>query len=164
MLEAGRATTLPVLRKDFIIDPYQLLQAKAWGADAVLLIAACLDRQTCREMVSEAHALGLEVLLEIHDPSELAWLSPDVDMLGVNNRNLGTFVTDTGNSFRLAGMLSSRSEACGHPLLVSESGISDPSVIARLRKAGYRGFLIGEAFMSAPYPGEALRGFISDIA
>lgn len=85
---------IPILRKDFIIDEYQLLQARIVGADAVLLIAACLTQKECTTLTTQAHALGLEVLLEIHNPSELPYINKEVDMLGVNNRNLGTFVTD----------------------------------------------------------------------
>ena len=96
---------IPILRKDFIIDEYQLLQTRIAGADAVLLIAACLTQEECADLTARAHALGLEVLLEIHSPRELAYISKNVDMVGVNNRNLGTFVTDVENSFRIAGQL-----------------------------------------------------------
>lgn len=174
---------IPILRKDFIIDEYQLLQARIAGADAVLLIAACLTQEECADLTARAHALGLEVLLEIHSPRELAYISKDVDMVGVNNRNLGTFVTDVENSFRIAGQLRQTiADACNisdarnvpnaqgssdtprHlPLLVSESGISHPETICRLRTAGFRGFLIGETFMKAPRPGDALKGFIQGI-
>ncbi len=174
---------IPILRKDFIIDEYQLLQARIAGADAVLLIAACLTQEECADLTARAHALGLEVLLEIHSPRELAYISKDVDMVGVNNRNLGTFVTDVENSFRIAGQLRQTiADACNisdarnvpnaqgssdtprHlPLLVSESGISHPETICRLRTAGFRGFLIGETFMKTPQPGDALKGFIQGI-
>ena len=93
---------IPILRKDFIIDEYQLLQARNVGADAVLLIAACLTQEECATLTARAHILGLEVLLEIHTFSELAYINEDVDMVGVNNRNLGTFVTDVENSFHIA--------------------------------------------------------------
>jgi len=165
---------IPILRKDFIIDEYQLLQARIAGADAVLLIAACLTQEECADLTARAHALGLEVLLEIHSPRELAYISKDVDMVGVNNRNLGTFVTDVENSFRIAGQLQqtiagvrnisdtqdSSDTPRNLPLLVSESGISHPETICRLRTAGFRGFLIGETFMKTPQPGDALKGFI----
>lgn len=174
---------IPILRKDFIIDEYQLLQARIAGADAVLLIAACLTQKECADLTARAHALGLEVLLEIHSPRELAYISKDVDMVGVNNRNLGTFVTDVENSFRIAGQLrqtiagvrnisdvrnipdaqDSSDTPRNLPLLVSESGISHPETICRLRTAGFRGFLIGETFMKAPRPGDALKGFIQGI-
>ena len=168
---------IPILRKDFIIDEYQLLQAHIAGADAVLLIAACLTQEECADLTVRAHALGLEVLLEIHSPRELAYISKDVDMVGVNNRNLGTFVTDVENSFRIAGQLrqtiadarnipdaqDSSDTPRNLPLLVSESGISPPETIYRLRTAGFRGFLIGETFMKTPQPGDALKGFIQGI-
>ena len=168
---------IPILRKDFIIDEYQLLQARIAGADAVLLIAACLTQEECADLTARAHALGLEVLLEIHSPRELAYISKDVDMVGVNNRNLGTFVTDVENSFRIAGQLrqtiagvrnvpdaqDSSDNPRNLPLLVSESGISHPETICRLRAAGFRGFLIGETFMKTPQPGDALKGFIQGI-
>lgn len=174
---------IPILRKDFIIDEYQLLQARIVGADAVLLIAACLTQKECADLTARAHALGLEVLLEIHSPRELAYISKDVDMVGVNNRNLGTFVTDVENSFRIAGQLrqtiagvrnisdvrnipdaqDSSDTPRNLPLLVSESGISHPETICRLRTAGFRGFLIGETFMKTPQPGDALKGFIQGI-
>ena len=147
---------IPILRKDFIIDEYQLLQARIAGADAVLLIAACLTQEECADLTARAHALGLEVLLEIHSPRELAYISKDVDMVGVNNRNLGTFVTDVENSFRIAGQLRQTIAGVRNisdarnipdaqdtsdtprnlPLLVSESGISHPETICRLRTAG----------------------------
>lgn len=174
---------IPILRKDFIIDEYQLLQARIAGADAVLLIAACLTQEECADLTARAHTLGLEVLLEIHSPRELTYISKDVDMVGVNNRNLGTFVTDVENSFRIAGQLRQTiADACNIsdarnvpdaqgssdtprnlPLLVSESGISHPETICRLRTAGFRGFLIGETFMKTPQPGDALKGFIQGI-
>ena len=96
---------IPILRKDFIIDEYQLLQACIVGADAVLLIASCLSPEQCSTLTAQAHELGLEVLLEIHSPSELSYINKEVDMVGVNNRNLGSFVTDVENSFRIARQL-----------------------------------------------------------
>lgn len=150
---------IPILRKDFIIDEYQLLQARIVGADAVLLIAACLTPEQCSTLTAQAHVLGLEVLLEIHSPSELAYVNKEVDMVGVNNRNLGSFVTDIDNSFRLAPQL----RETGSSLLVSESGISNPETIRRLRTAGFRGFLIGETFMKTPSPGETLQNMIAEI-
>lgn len=148
---------IPILRKDFIIDEYQLFQAKIVGADAVLLIAAALEQEKCNELVGQAHALGLEVLLEIHSSEELAYINKEIDMVGINNRNLGTFFTDVENSFRLAGQLPQDA------VLVSESGISDPEIVKRLRTAGFRGFLIGETFMKTPQPGETLRDFLQAI-
>ena len=141
---------IPILRKDFIIDEYQLYQAKIVGADAVLLIAAALEPE-------KAHELGLEVLLEIHSSEELIYIDKKIDMVGINNRNLGTFFTDVENSFRLAGQLPQDA------VLVSESGISDPEIVNRLRAAGFRGFLIGETFMKTQQPGETLQNFLQAI-
>ena len=101
---------IPILRKDFIIDPVQLYQAAEAGADAVLLIAACLTREACAALTAEAHRLGLEVLLEIHSPEELDYITPDVDVVGVNNRHLGSFVTDVQTSFEMAPLLSQRAD------------------------------------------------------
>ena len=161
---------IPILRKDFIIDEYQLLQARIVGADAVLLIAACLTLNECTTLTTHAHALGLVVLLDIHNPSELPYINKEVDMLGVNNRNLGTFVTDVKNSFRIArqlqqaiGSKKGASDVRNMPILVSESGISHPETIRSLRAAGFRGFLIGEAFMKTDRPGDTLKDFISPI-
>ena len=146
---------LPILRKDFIIDEYQLYQARIVGADAILLIAAALRKEQCRMLAAKAHELGLEVLLEIHSEQELEYIEDNIDMVGVNNRNLGTFHTDVENSFRLAEKLPKEI------LFVSESGISSPQTVRQLRAAGFRGFLIGENFMKAPQPGDALKEFIS---
>ena len=151
---------IPILRKDFIIDPFQLAEAKLAGADAVLLIAACLSRTDCAALLAEAHRLGLEVLLEIHSPEELDYITPDVDVVGVNNRHLGTFVTDVQTSFDLAPLLAQRADG---PLFVSESGISDPATVRALREAGFRGFLMGENFMKQPDPGAALGAFIQAL-
>lgn len=106
---------IPILRKDFIIDEYQLLQACIVGADAVLLIAACLSPEQCSTLTTQAHELGLEVLLEIHSPSELSYINKEVDMVGVNNRNLGSFVTDVENSFRIARQLREATHGTGIP-------------------------------------------------
>ena len=152
--KARPLVNLPILRKDFIIDEYQLFQARHVGADAVLLIAADLSKQEVRSLTALAHDLALEVLLELHSEHELDYADIDVDALGVNNRNLGTFVTDVQNSFRMAARLPE------DKVLVSESGISNPDTIRLLREAGYRGFLIGESFMKTDNPGLALKQFI----
>lgn len=157
--KARELTRLPILRKDFIISPYQLLQAKLVGADAVLLIAAVLTPAECRELARLAHELKLEVLLEIHDESELEHLNDDIDLLGVNNRHLGTFHTDVENSVRLADRL----RGLG-PLLVSESGIAHTDTVRQLREAGFQGFLIGETFMRTKNPGDTLAHFIGGLS
>lgn len=147
----------PILRKDFIVDEYQLYEAKMIGADAVLLIAADLTKRECNNLLLKAHELGLEVLLEIHDPKELEYVTPEVDMLGVNNRHLGTFHTDIQQSFDIASLLPKEFT------LVSESGISNPDTVKTLREVGFRGFLIGENFMKEADPGEALKTFIQKV-
>ena len=152
--KARPLVNLPILRKDFIVDEYQLFQARHVGADAVLLIAADLSKEEVRSLTALAHDLALEVLLELHSEHELDYADLPVDVLGVNNRNLGTFVTDVQNSFRMAGRLPE------DRVLVSESGIAGPDVIRLLREAGYRGFLIGESFMKTDDPGRALKEFI----
>ena len=150
---------LPLLRKDFIIDTYQLFQAKVMGADAVLLIAAALTREECRVLTDTAHGLNLEVLLEIHSEKELDYVDESTDMLGVNNRHLGTFHTDVENSVRLANQL----RGLG-PLLVSESGIARTDTVRQLRAAGFQGFLIGETFMRTKNPGDTLAHFIGGLS
>lgn len=147
--------TLPILYKNFVIDEAQLYAAALCGASAVLLIAACLTKVQCKSLMEKAHALGLEVLLEMHAVHELEYADLGPDLCGINNRNLGSFVTDVENSFRLAELLPKDA------VKVSESGISDPTTVRALRSAGFRGFLIGENFMKTPDPGLALREFIS---
>ena len=147
----------PILRKDFIVDEYQLYQAKAVGADAVLLIAADLTTSECKALAKKAHELQLETLLEVHSEPELEYVGENIDMVGVNNRNLGTFHTDVQNSYRLASLLPK------DYVLVSESGISNPQTVRELREAGFRGFLIGETFMKTEDPGAALKEFIAQV-
>lgn len=148
---------MPLLRKEFIIDEYQIFQARAIGADAILLIAADLTLQECRSLIRTAHELRLEVLLELHDEAELDYADSETDMIGINNRNLSTFVTNVQTSFRLADRLPK------DKTLVSESGISQPQTVAALRTAGYRGFLMGEHFMQNRNPGQALQQFIAEL-
>lgn len=157
---ARQLVELPLLRKEFVIDPYQLTEARVAGADAILLIAAILSPDECRLLSEQAHLLELEVLLEIHTETELGHLNPHVDMLGINNRNLGTFHTSLDHSFSLAAKMGA---APGNPLLVSESGILEPTTVKLLREQGYRGFLIGETFMKGGTPGETLTQFLKGI-
>lgn len=168
-IQAVRASVpdLPILRKEFIIDEYQVYEAKAIGADAILLIAAALTPDHYSSLLRTAHSLGLEVLLEVHAPEELSYLDAGIpDMLGVNNRSLGTFHTDVNHSFEIARQMQA---AVAHlsdaerPVIVSESGISSPDIVRQLRSVGFRGFLIGECFMKETEPGEALRQFISRL-
>lgn len=161
---ARNEVSLPLLRKDFIIDAYQLYQARIMGADAVLLIAAILTRAECEDFAAIAHQLGMEVLLEVHSEKELSYLNENVDMLGVNNRHLGTFHTDVDNSFRMIERMKSEAGSLTNaPLFVSESGISDTNLIRKLREVGFRGFLIGETFMKTADPGAALTTFINEL-
>ena len=145
---------IPVLYKNFVIDEYQLFQARLCGASAVLLIASDLSLSECKSLLNTAHQLGMEVLLEMHSNQELEYAGLEPDMCGINNRNLGSFVTDVENSFRLAELLPKDA------VKVSESGISNPDTVRALRAAGFRGFLIGETFMKTPDPGLALKNFI----
>ncbi len=150
--------SIPILYKNFVIEEYQLLQARYCGASAVLLIAACLTKEECRTLLNMAHQLGLEVLLEMHNDRDFEYAELEPDMYGINNRNLGTFVTDVENSFRLAEQLPK--DVCR----VSESGISKPEVVKRLRdEGGFRGFLMGEQFMKQENPGAALNEFIQAL-
>lgn len=149
--------TIPVLYKNFVIHEAQLYAAALCGASAVLLIAACLTKQECKTLLHKAHELGLEVLLEMHSEEELEYAEIGPDLCGINNRNLGSFVTDVENSFRLAELLPKDA------VKVSESGISNPETVKSLRQAGFRGFLIGENFMKATDPGQALNDFITQL-
>ena len=149
--------TLPVLYKNFVIDEAQLYAAALCGASAVLLIAACLSKAECKRLLDKAHSLGLEVLLEMHAEHELEYAELEPDLCGINNRNLGSFVTDVENSFRLAELLPKDA------VKVSESGISNPDTVKALRQAGFHGFLIGENFMKTPDPGLSLHEFINQL-
>ena len=156
--EARRSgVTLPILYKNFVIDEAQLYAAALCGASAVLLIAACMSKQECKSLMDKAHQLGLEVLLEMHDERELEYAELEPDLCGINNRNLGSFVTDVEHSFRLAELLPRDA------VKVSESGISNPQTVSQLREAGFRGFLIGETFMKTDNPGQALQDFIAQL-
>ena len=148
---------IPILYKNFVVNEIQLYAAALCGASVVLLIAACLTKQECRRLIQKAHELGLEVLLEMHSEQELEYAELEPDLCGINNRNLGSFVTDVETSFRLAERLPKDA------VKVSESGISDPKTVIALREAGFRGFLIGENFMKTPNPGTALKEFISQL-
>lgn len=157
---ARKLVRLPLLRKEFIIDPYQLAEARIAGADAILLIAAVLTPSECLALAKQAADLQLDVLLEIHAEKELEHLNPHVAMLGINNRNLGTFETSLDHSYRLAEKFAGTGSSA---LLVSESGISQPSTVSDLRRQGFRGFLIGETFMRNGTPGDTLEGFLKGV-
>ena len=158
IVEARKSgVTIPVLYKNFVIDEYQLFQARLCGASAALLISAELSKEECRTLFRTAHELQLEVLLEMHSEEELEYADLEPDLCGINNRNLGTFITSVDNSFRLASLLPKDA------VKVSESGISNPDTIRQLQTAGFKGFLIGECFMKEENPGESLAHFISKI-
>lgn len=142
---------LTLLRKDFIIDPYQLHEASAYGADMVLLIASILEPREVEELALEAHALGLEVLFEVHNAAELEKHHPAIKYVGVNNRDLKTFQVDTGRSLELIHQMPAG------VVPVSESGLSSPAEIGKLSEAGYRLFLMGETFMKEKDPGAACK-------
>jgi indole-3-glycerol phosphate synthase len=159
-LQAARAANpgTPILRKDFVISEYQITEARALGADFILLIASCLTPGEVVQFGRFAHSLGLEVLLEVHDEAELrSHLANSVDLVGVNNRNLSTFVTDVDTSARLGSLIPSTF------VKVAESGLQHASTIRGLRKAGYQGFLIGETFMKTSDPAAALASLVAEL-
>lgn len=155
-LKAARASVnIPLLRKDFMIDEYQLLEAKAWGANIVLLIAACLTPAEVQRLAKFAHSLDLEVLLEVHNKEELLNnLIDEVDVIGVNNRNLKTFEVSIDTSLELAELIPNRY------VKISESGLDAPEDLIKLSKAGFKGFLMGERFMKEQDPGKAMMEFV----
>lgn len=148
---------VPLLRKDFMIDEYQLIEAKAFGAEVILLIAACLTPAEVKTMARTAKGLGLEVLLEIHNEEELRHICDDVDLVGVNNRNLKTFEVSIQTSLDLINKIPKEKPA------VAESGISDVNTIVTLREAGFKGFLIGENFMKQASPSIAFADFVNQL-
>ncbi|SHF34748.1 indole-3-glycerol phosphate synthase TrpC [Dysgonomonas macrotermitis] len=157
-LELARSLTrTPLLRKDFMVDEYQIYQAKLLGANAILLIAASLTIGETKQFAVKARELGLDVLLEIHNEKELGHINEYVDVVGVNNRDLTTFITDVKGSFDLAEKIPSDF------LKISESGISKAQTVRELREVGYRGFLMGENFMKTDNPGLALKQFIEEL-
>jgi indole-3-glycerol phosphate synthase len=158
LLLARATVNIPLLRKEFIIDEYQLIEAKAHGADVILLIAAILSRDEIKTFSALAKELNLEVLLEVHNESELEHaLMPGLSMIGVNNRNLKNFEVSLETSRMLASKIPDEF------VKVSESGLSQASAIIGLRKDGYEGFLIGESFMASQDPGKSATNFIKDL-
>lgn len=156
-LTAATVHETPVLRKDFMVNPYQIIEAKAYGAEVILLIAACLTPNEVKHLASVAKDTGLEVLLEIHTKSELDHVCDHIDMVGINNRNLKTFEVDLAHSIALAKMLPA------HLPKIAESGISNVSTIIELKKEGFDGFLIGENFMKTSDPAAAFAVFVADL-
>ncbi|CAM4248607.1 indole-3-glycerol phosphate synthase TrpC [Flavobacterium terrigena] len=158
LLLARASVTIPLLRKEFIIDEYQLLEAKAHGADVILLIAAVLTRKEIKHLSEFAQSLGLEVLLEVHNEEELyKVIMPSLNMIGVNNRNLKTFEVSLNYSKELADLIPNQF------VKISESGISNISDIKELQTFGYQGFLIGENFMKTNNTGLAAKKFIKQL-
>lgn len=148
----------PILRKEFVIDEYQIVEAKSIGADAILLIAAVLSPEEIMKFTAFAHSLGLEVLMEIHNETELkSNLNAAVDLIGVNNRNLKTFELNIETSKRLAPMIPDS------VIKVSESGIESPDAIIELKQHGFKGFLIGQTFMQHSRPDKAAMDFIKEL-
>ncbi|RDC54776.1 indole-3-glycerol phosphate synthase TrpC [Pedobacter chinensis] len=158
LLAARAANEIPILRKDFMIDEYQILEAKAWGADIILLIAAILTPKQINDFGKFAHDLGLNVLLEVHNLEELERsICPNLDAIGVNNRNLADFTVNIQTSFDLVNRIPDEF------LKISESAISNPQTIKDLRTAGFNGFLIGENFMKTDDPGASIKEFVTQI-
>jgi indole-3-glycerol phosphate synthase len=148
---ARRACSLPVLRKDFIIDPWQIYESRVMGADCILLIVAALDQSTLQDLLEQATACGLDVLVEVHDETQMERvLLLDHDLIGVNNRDLNTFETSLDTSQRLHSMLT------GNQMMVTESGIRTRDDVTRMQTSGINVFLVGEAFMRKDDPGDAL--------
>jgi indole-3-glycerol phosphate synthase len=158
LLRAAGFCYVPLLRKDFMIDGYQIVEAKTLGADVILLIAAILTPAQIKDFAALAKSIGLSVLLEVHNLEELERsLDDNVDAVGVNNRNLADFSVSVENSFRLVEHIPDQF------LKISESAISDPKIIKDLKQAGFNGFLIGENFMRQPEPGKAMEDFVKEL-
>ncbi len=156
-LRKARINEIPILRKDFIIDAYQVIESKAMGADVILLIAACLTPQNVQELAFFARSLGLDVLLEIHHEDELKHISDQVDFVGINNRNLKTFTVDINRSIELSKQIPA------DKIRIAESGIDRIETICIFRNLGFRGFLIGENFMKQPDPAIAFADFVKQL-
>ncbi|MDH8700754.1 indole-3-glycerol phosphate synthase [Dysgonomonadaceae bacterium PH5-43] len=148
---------IPLLRKDFIVDEYQIYQSKVMKADVILLIAACLTPDETYRFTNIAHNLKMEVLLEIHNEQELEHIQPNIDVIGINNRNLKTFVTNIQHTIDLSHKIPQSFTK------ISESGLSDSKTVINLRKEGFKGFLMGENFMKTESPANTLQQFIKDI-
>lgn len=156
-LLAATINEVPLLRKDFMIDEYQIIEAKAHGAEVILLIAACLTKEEVKQMASTAKGLGLEVLLEIHNEEEIEHICDAIDLVGVNNRNLKTFEVSIDTSLQLINKIPT------DKLAIAESGISNVETILTLRQAGFKGFLIGENFMKEVNPAVAFENFVQQL-
>ena len=157
LIRAREHVNIPILRKDFIIDPYQIHEAKSIGADIILLIAACLSREQVIEFSQLAKSIGLQVLLELHDEEELGHINQEVDFVGINNRSLKTFDVNIERSLQMAASIPDTY------IKVAESGIDQPGQVRLFREHGYGAFLIGEHFMKSKLPGQLLQQFIQQI-
>ncbi len=153
----AHVTEVPVLRKDFIIDEYQLLESKAFGAHVILLIAACLSKVEVKNLATISKNIGLNVLLEIHNEEELDHICEEVDVVGINNRDLKTFIVEVNRSIELGKKIPA------DKIKISESGIDDVSTIRLLRQNGFKGFLVGEKFMKEKSPGDAFKNFVEEL-
>lgn len=156
-LLAATINEVPLLRKDFIIDEYQIVESKSFGAEVILLIAACLSKHEVKKLAALAKNIGLNVLLEIHNELELDHICDEVDVVGVNNRDLKTFNVDINRSINLSKQIPD------DIIKISESGIDDVAVIKLLKQNGFSGFLIGEKFMKENDPGETFRNFVEEL-
>lgn len=158
LITARNVNQIPILRKDFMLEEYQVLEAKAWGADVILLIASILHPDEVKTLASFAKSLGMSVLLEVHNQRELERsLCDELDAVGVNNRNLNDFSVSLEHSYNLVSHIPDQF------LKVSESGISDPKIINGLKAAGFKGFLIGENFMKEKHPGASMEEFVKNM-
>jgi len=153
----ARINQVPLLRKDFIIDEYQLIESKAYGADVILLIAACLTKEEVKTLSNFAKNISLNVLLEIHTDEELEHICDDVDVVGINNRDLKSFKVDINHSIELCKKIPA------DKIKISESGIDDVRTIQHLKENGFSGFLIGEKFMKEQDPGKAFEKFVNEL-
>lgn len=156
-LMEARINEVPLLRKDFVIDEYQLIESKTFGADVILLIAACLKKEEVKILASAAKNIGLSVLLEIHNENELDHICDEVDVVGINNRDLKIFSVDINRSIELAKQIPA------DKIKISESGIDNVSAIRLLQQHGFKGFLMGEKFMKERDPGEAFKNFVEEL-
>ncbi len=158
LIAARKNSSLPILRKDFILDGYQIVETKSWGADAILIIAALLNDKKLYGFLQASRRWELDAVVEVHSKSEVERaLAFGADIIGVNNRDLKTMKVDVRVSFELAEKMD------GRTVFISESGIDSPETVAKLYKLGYKGFLIGTHFMKQPEPGKALSRFIADL-
>jgi indole-3-glycerol phosphate synthase len=157
LTEARKCNLCPILRKEFIIDEYQVTEAKSIGADAILLIAAVLEKDKIKSLAEHAFSLGMEVLLELHDEEEINKVPESIEIIGINNRDLKTFKVDIEQSKRMSKLLGN------NVVKVAESGIDSVEVIVDLKKHGFNGFLMGEYFMKTSHPGKTCEAFIRKL-